>query len=194
MYAYAVRPVAVWSNTTLHTPFSRNPSRREQCHAPTKELSTSWRICSRKKRSGAWGVRPASSQPFPWLRRPAMSPHAAHLPSKRKKVGLPDTQAHTIKFYTSTNACWKSLMGIDELLTCYDGTELSFFFHPLWLCLTLILPAEEVVNLATRRLSVSPSCASSNSHRNYSFRRGSVWSVRSLASAEGMIQKTFLLF
>ncbi|TKS64919.1 Protein unc-80 -like protein [Collichthys lucidus] len=44
--------------------------------------------------------------------------------------------------------------------------------------------AEEVVNLASRRLSVSPSCASSNSHRNYSFRRGSVWSVRSLASAE----------
>lgn len=49
----------------------------------------------------------------------------------------------------------------------------------------LIPPAEEVVNLASRRLSVSPSCASSNSHRNYSFRRGSVWSVRSLASAEG---------
>ncbi|KAI4831384.1 hypothetical protein KUCAC02_000927 [Chaenocephalus aceratus] len=44
--------------------------------------------------------------------------------------------------------------------------------------------AEEVVNLASRRLSVSPSCASSNSHRNYSFRRGSVWSVRSVASAE----------
>ncbi|RVE75230.1 hypothetical protein OJAV_G00014730 [Oryzias javanicus] len=44
--------------------------------------------------------------------------------------------------------------------------------------------AEEVVNLASRRLSVSPSCASSNSHRNYSFRRGSVWSVRSMASAE----------
>uniref|UniRef100_A0A3P9LJM9 Unc-80 homolog (C. elegans) n=1 Tax=Oryzias latipes TaxID=8090 RepID=A0A3P9LJM9_ORYLA len=43
---------------------------------------------------------------------------------------------------------------------------------------------EEVVNLASRRLSVSPSCASSNSHRNYSFRRGSVWSVRSMASAE----------
>ncbi|XP_029696086.1 protein unc-80 homolog isoform X15 [Takifugu rubripes] len=43
---------------------------------------------------------------------------------------------------------------------------------------------EEVVNLTSRRLSVSPSCASSNSHRNYSFRRGSVWSVRSLASAE----------
>uniref|UniRef100_A0A1A8GNG7 Unc-80 homolog n=1 Tax=Nothobranchius korthausae TaxID=1143690 RepID=A0A1A8GNG7_9TELE len=43
---------------------------------------------------------------------------------------------------------------------------------------------EEVVNLASRRLSVSPSCASSNSHRNYSFRRGSIWSVRSLASAE----------
>uniref|UniRef100_H3CSC7 Unc-80 homolog, NALCN channel complex subunit n=1 Tax=Tetraodon nigroviridis TaxID=99883 RepID=H3CSC7_TETNG len=42
----------------------------------------------------------------------------------------------------------------------------------------------EVVNLASRRFSVSPSCASSNSHRNYSFRRGSVWSVRSLASAE----------
>uniref|UniRef100_A0AAY5KIG3 Unc-80 homolog (C. elegans) n=1 Tax=Esox lucius TaxID=8010 RepID=A0AAY5KIG3_ESOLU len=44
--------------------------------------------------------------------------------------------------------------------------------------------AEEVVNLASRRMSVTPSCASSNSHRNYSFRRGSVWSVRSLASAE----------
>ncbi|XP_034034408.1 protein unc-80 homolog isoform X2 [Thalassophryne amazonica] len=43
---------------------------------------------------------------------------------------------------------------------------------------------EEVVNLASRRLSVSPSCASSNSHRNYSFRRGSLWSVRSLASAD----------
>ncbi|KAJ8256018.1 hypothetical protein COCON_G00198820 [Conger conger] len=43
---------------------------------------------------------------------------------------------------------------------------------------------EEVVNLASRRLSVSPSCASSNSHRNYSFRRGSVWSVRSVVSAE----------
>lgn len=49
----------------------------------------------------------------------------------------------------------------------------------------MVLPAEEVVNLTSRRLSVSPSCASSNSHRNYSFRRGSVWSVRSLASAEG---------
>uniref|UniRef100_A0A3B4DM80 Unc-80 homolog (C. elegans) n=1 Tax=Pygocentrus nattereri TaxID=42514 RepID=A0A3B4DM80_PYGNA len=44
--------------------------------------------------------------------------------------------------------------------------------------------AEDVVNLASRRLSVSPSCASSNSHRNYSFRRGSVWSVRSVVSAE----------
>ncbi|KAM6945754.1 LOW QUALITY PROTEIN: protein unc-80 homolog [Aplochiton taeniatus] len=44
--------------------------------------------------------------------------------------------------------------------------------------------AEEVVNLASRRLSVSPSCASSNSHRNYSLRRGSVWSVRSVVSAE----------
>ncbi|XP_028832106.1 protein unc-80 homolog isoform X5 [Denticeps clupeoides] len=43
---------------------------------------------------------------------------------------------------------------------------------------------EEVVNLASRRLSVSPSCASSNSHRNYSFRRGSMWSVRSAVSAE----------
>ncbi|XP_060775026.1 protein unc-80 homolog isoform X7 [Neoarius graeffei] len=43
---------------------------------------------------------------------------------------------------------------------------------------------EDVVNLASRRLSVSPSCASSNSHRNYSFRRGSVWSVRSAVSAE----------
>uniref|UniRef100_W5KQ91 Unc-80 homolog, NALCN channel complex subunit n=1 Tax=Astyanax mexicanus TaxID=7994 RepID=W5KQ91_ASTMX len=43
---------------------------------------------------------------------------------------------------------------------------------------------EDVVNLASRRLSVSPSCASSNSHRNYSFRRGSVWSVRSVVSAE----------
>ncbi|XP_030638088.1 protein unc-80 homolog [Chanos chanos] len=44
--------------------------------------------------------------------------------------------------------------------------------------------AEDVVNLTSRRLSVSPSCASSNSHRNYSFRRGSVWSVRSVVSAE----------
>nr|XP_055069095.1 protein unc-80 homolog isoform X5 [Misgurnus anguillicaudatus] len=43
---------------------------------------------------------------------------------------------------------------------------------------------EDVVNLTSRRLSVSPSCASSNSHRNYSFRRGSVWSVRSVVSAE----------
>ncbi|KAJ8003918.1 hypothetical protein DPEC_G00153380 [Dallia pectoralis] len=43
---------------------------------------------------------------------------------------------------------------------------------------------EEAVNLASRRMSVTPSCASSNSHRNYSFRRGSVWSVRSVASAE----------
>nr|XP_060638137.1 protein unc-80 homolog isoform X2 [Anolis sagrei ordinatus] len=43
---------------------------------------------------------------------------------------------------------------------------------------------EEVVNLASRRLSVSPSCTSSTSHRNYSFRRGSVWSVRSAVSAE----------
>ncbi|XP_046704530.1 protein unc-80 homolog isoform X4 [Silurus meridionalis] len=43
---------------------------------------------------------------------------------------------------------------------------------------------EDVLNLASRRLSVSPSCASSNSHRNYSFRRGSMWSVRSAVSAE----------
>uniref|UniRef100_A0A673NQR8 Protein unc-80 homolog n=1 Tax=Sinocyclocheilus rhinocerous TaxID=307959 RepID=A0A673NQR8_9TELE len=43
---------------------------------------------------------------------------------------------------------------------------------------------EDVMNLTSRRLSVSPSCASSNSHRNYSFRRGSVWSVRSMVSAE----------
>ncbi|XP_063072865.1 protein unc-80 homolog [Engraulis encrasicolus] len=43
---------------------------------------------------------------------------------------------------------------------------------------------EDVVNLASRRLSVSPSCASSNSHRNYSFRRGSLWSVRSAVSTE----------
>uniref|UniRef100_A0A7M4E2W3 Unc-80 homolog, NALCN channel complex subunit n=1 Tax=Crocodylus porosus TaxID=8502 RepID=A0A7M4E2W3_CROPO len=43
---------------------------------------------------------------------------------------------------------------------------------------------EEVANLASRRLSVSPSCTSSTSHRNYSFRRGSVWSVRSAVSNE----------
>uniref|UniRef100_A0A670IFI7 Unc-80 homolog, NALCN channel complex subunit n=1 Tax=Podarcis muralis TaxID=64176 RepID=A0A670IFI7_PODMU len=43
---------------------------------------------------------------------------------------------------------------------------------------------EEVANLVSRRLSVSPSCTSSTSHRNYSFRRGSVWSVRSAVSAE----------
>ncbi|XP_032879501.1 protein unc-80 homolog isoform X3 [Amblyraja radiata] len=43
---------------------------------------------------------------------------------------------------------------------------------------------EDATNLASRRLSVSPSCASSTSHRNYSFRRGSVWSVRSAVSAE----------
>uniref|UniRef100_A0A4W4GQM1 Unc-80 homolog (C. elegans) n=1 Tax=Electrophorus electricus TaxID=8005 RepID=A0A4W4GQM1_ELEEL len=44
--------------------------------------------------------------------------------------------------------------------------------------------AEDVVTLPSRRLSVSPSCASSNSHRNYSLRRGSVWSMRSAVSAE----------
>ncbi|XP_072434871.1 protein unc-80 homolog isoform X2 [Chiloscyllium punctatum] len=43
---------------------------------------------------------------------------------------------------------------------------------------------EDAANLASRRLSVSPSCTSSTSHRNYSFRRGSVWSVRSAVSAE----------
>ena len=66
---------------------------------------------------------------------------------------------------------------------CPDST--LCFLYLFWSCRTLIPSAEEVVNLASRRLSVSPSCASSNSHRNYSFRRGSVWSVRSLASAEG---------
>lgn len=81
---------------------------------------------------------------------------------------------------------YKRLMGIGKLLTalCPDGMLFFLFLHGS--CRTLIPPAEEVVNLASRRLSVSPSCASSNSHRNYSFRRGSVWSVRSLASAEGM--------
>lgn len=54
-----------------------------------------------------------------------------------------------------------------------------------WYVMFCALSAEDVVNLASRRLSVSPSCASSNSHRNYSFRRGSVWSVRSVVSAEG---------
>ncbi|XP_068101298.1 protein unc-80 homolog isoform X22 [Hyperolius riggenbachi] len=43
---------------------------------------------------------------------------------------------------------------------------------------------EEATNLNSRRLSVSPSCTSSTSHRNYSFRRGSVWSIRSAVSAE----------
>ncbi|XP_031749776.1 protein unc-80 homolog isoform X12 [Xenopus tropicalis] len=43
---------------------------------------------------------------------------------------------------------------------------------------------EEPTNLNSRRLSVSPSCTSSTSHRNYSFRRGSVWSIRSAVSAE----------
>uniref|UniRef100_UPI00398F348D protein unc-80 homolog isoform X4 n=1 Tax=Pristiophorus japonicus TaxID=55135 RepID=UPI00398F348D len=43
---------------------------------------------------------------------------------------------------------------------------------------------EDATNLASRRLSVSPSCTSSTSHRNYSFRRGSVWSVRSAVSVE----------
>ncbi|XP_053326722.1 protein unc-80 homolog [Spea bombifrons] len=43
---------------------------------------------------------------------------------------------------------------------------------------------EEAPNLNSRRLSVSPSCTSSTSHRNYSFRRGSVWSIRSAVSAE----------
>src|SRR4029434_9081350 len=53
---------------------------------------------------------------------------------------------------------------------------------PLFVCVL----TEEGVNLTSRRLSVSPSCASSNSHRNYSFRRGSLWSVRSAVSAEGV--------
>ncbi|XP_075036413.1 protein unc-80 homolog isoform X26 [Mixophyes fleayi] len=43
---------------------------------------------------------------------------------------------------------------------------------------------EETTILNSRRLSVSPSCTSSTSHRNYSFRRGSVWSMRSAVSAE----------
>ncbi|XP_063789189.1 protein unc-80 homolog isoform X22 [Pseudophryne corroboree] len=43
---------------------------------------------------------------------------------------------------------------------------------------------EEATILNSRRLSVSPSCTSSTSHRNYSFRRGSVWSIRSAVSAE----------
>ncbi|XP_078453386.1 protein unc-80 homolog [Lampetra planeri] len=43
---------------------------------------------------------------------------------------------------------------------------------------------DEAGNLVSRRLSMSPSCTSSASHRNYSFRRGSQWSVRSAASAE----------
>uniref|UniRef100_UPI00358FE682 protein unc-80 homolog n=1 Tax=Myxine glutinosa TaxID=7769 RepID=UPI00358FE682 len=43
---------------------------------------------------------------------------------------------------------------------------------------------EEGGNMASRRLSLSPSCASSNSHRNCSLRRSSVWSVRSTFSVE----------
>src|SRR4029434_10368300 len=59
---------------------------------------------------------------------------------------------------------------------------------PLFVCVL----TEEGVNLTSRRLSVSPSCASSNSHRNYSFRRGSLWSVRSAVSAEGVCVCVFL--
>lgn len=80
------------------------------------------------------------------------------------------------------NLCstWSTL---DHLLD--PERMLSSFLYLFQSCGAFLTPAEEVVNLTSRRLSVSPSCASSNSHRNYSFRRGSVWSVRSLASAEG---------
>lgn len=80
----------------------------------------------------------------------------------------------------------KRLTGVGKLKMPQPHSRLFVVLHSHWLCWTFIPPAEEVVNLASRRLSVSPSCASSNSHRNYSFRRGSVWSMRSLASADGM--------
>lgn len=101
-----------------------------------------------------------------------MSPRAARHPSRRKKVG----QAYIIYRLYET---YRKRFGGNLRALCPDSV--LFFLR-----LALVLSAEEVVNLASRRLSVSPSCASSNSHRNYSFRRGSVWSVRSLASAEGI--------
>lgn len=89
---------AVWSDTThpCLPPLSRNPSRHGRCHAPTSELSTSWRTCSRKKRSVVWVVRPASSRPYLWLRRPATNLRAARRLSRRRKVGLPSKQAHLL--------------------------------------------------------------------------------------------------
>lgn len=74
----------------------RNPSQHGRCRAPTSGPSTSWRTCSKRKRSGVWAARPASSRPSPWLRRPATSPRAAPRLSRRKKVGLPATEAYVI--------------------------------------------------------------------------------------------------
>lgn len=74
-------------------------------------------------------------------------------------------------FWFSCNCCPS-----ENSLVCWLDLDWHFMFS---------LSVEEVANLASRRLSVSPSCTSSTSHRNYSFRRGSVWSVRSAVSAEG---------
>lgn len=78
---------------------SRNPSRHGRCRAPTSGPSTSWRTCSRRKRSGVWAAKPASSRPSPWLRRPATSPPAAPRLSRRKKVGqgVPGTRAYILQ-------------------------------------------------------------------------------------------------
>lgn len=106
-------------------------------------------------------------------------------PPEQEEEGGATSTRHTSIYYAEIQrfgggfACWQSC----ALIAC------CFSLCLYWSCWALIPPAEEVVNLASRRLSVSPSCASSNSHRNYSFRRGSVWSVRSLASAEGMKTK-----
>lgn len=66
---------------------SRNLSRRGRCRAPTSVPNTSWRTCSRRRRSGGWDARPASSRPSRWPRRPATSPLVAHRLSRRRKVG-----------------------------------------------------------------------------------------------------------
>lgn len=70
-----------------HVP--RNPSQHGPYRAPTSGPSTSSRTCSRRRRSGVWAARPASSPPSPWFRRPATSPRVAPRLSKRKKVGRP---------------------------------------------------------------------------------------------------------
>lgn len=81
----------------FHSPlsrFPRNPSQRGQCRDPTSGPSTSSRTYSRRRRSGAWAARLASSPPSPWFRRPATSPLVAPRLSKRKKVGLPALNPH----------------------------------------------------------------------------------------------------